>query len=75
MCRFSLSSFFNSRESEEDLKTLEEHLFFDVAEIIKRKQPKAIFLENVKGLRNHDKGKTLTTILNVLRVRFRIFCS
>lgn len=42
-------------------------LFFDVAEIIKRKQPKAIFLENVKGLRNHDKGKTLTTILNVLR--------
>ena len=42
-------------------------LFFDVAEIIKEKQPKAIFLENVKGLRNHDKGKTLATILNVLR--------
>ena len=42
-------------------------LFFDVAEIIKRKQPKAFFLENVKGLRNHDKGKTLGTILNVLR--------
>lgn len=42
-------------------------LFFDVAEIIKRKQPKAFFLENVKGLRNHDGGKTLSTILNVLR--------
>lgn len=42
-------------------------LFFDVAEIIKSKKPKAIFLENVKGLRNHDKGKTLETILNVLR--------
>lgn len=42
-------------------------LFFDVAEIIKRKQPKAFFLENVKGLRNHDRGKTLETILNVLR--------
>mgnify|MGYP000871658268 CR=1 FL=1 len=42
-------------------------LFFDVAEIIKRKMPKAIFLENVKGLRNHDKGKTLKTILSVLR--------
>jgi len=42
-------------------------LFFDVAEIIRKKQPKAIFLENVKGLRNHDKGKTLATILNVLR--------
>ncbi|MGI6321423.1 MAG: DNA cytosine methyltransferase [Bacteroidales bacterium] len=42
-------------------------LFFDVAEIIKRKQPRAIFLENVKGLKSHDKGRTLATILNVLR--------
>lgn len=42
-------------------------LFFDVADIIQRKRPKAIFLENVKGLQNHDKGKTLETILNVLR--------
>jgi DNA (cytosine-5)-methyltransferase 1 len=48
-------------------------LFFDVAEIIKRKQPKAIFLENVKGLRNHDRGKTLATILNVLRVDLGYF--
>jgi DNA (cytosine-5)-methyltransferase 1 len=42
-------------------------LFFDVAEIIKEKKPRAFFLENVKGLRNHDKGKTLATILNTLR--------
>lgn len=42
-------------------------LFFDVAEIIQRKQPKAIYLENVKGLYNHDKGRTLKTILSVLR--------
>jgi DNA (cytosine-5)-methyltransferase 1 len=42
-------------------------LFFDVAEIIKMRRPKAFFLENVKGLRNHDKGRTLETILNVLR--------
>ncbi|MBZ9650860.1 DNA cytosine methyltransferase [Psychroflexus montanilacus] len=42
-------------------------LFFEVAKIINDKKPKAIFLENVKGLRNHDKGKTLATILNVLR--------
>ena len=42
-------------------------LFFDVAEIIKRHKPKAFFLENVKGLTNHDKGRTLTTILNTLR--------
>jgi DNA (cytosine-5)-methyltransferase 1 len=48
-------------------------LFFDVAKIIKDKKPKAIFLENVKGLRNHDKGKTLTTILNVLREDLNYF--
>ena len=41
-------------------------LFFDVAEILRRKQPKAFFLENVKGLMIHDKGKTLKTILNTL---------
>lgn len=41
-------------------------LFFDVAEIIKRKKPKAIFLENVKGLTTHDNGKTLQVILNTL---------
>lgn len=42
-------------------------LFFDVAEIIRRKRPKALFLENVKGLLIHDKGKTIQTILKVLR--------
>lgn len=42
-------------------------LFFDVAEILRRKRPKAFFLENVKGLLIHDKGKTIQTILRVLR--------
>lgn len=42
-------------------------LFFDVATIIKEKRPKAVFLENVKGLVNHNGGKTLATILNTLR--------
>lgn len=42
-------------------------LFFDVAEIIRRKHPKAFFLENVKGLLIHDKGRTIQTILKVLR--------
>lgn len=48
-------------------------LFFDVAEIIRRKQPKAFFLENVKGLKIHDKGKTLKTILKVLREDLNYF--
>jgi DNA (cytosine-5)-methyltransferase 1 len=42
-------------------------LFFDVADIILKHQPKAFFLENVKGLQNHDRGRTLATILTVLR--------
>jgi DNA (cytosine-5)-methyltransferase 1 len=42
-------------------------LFFDVARILKEKQPKAFFLENVKGLANHARGKTLKVILNTLR--------
>jgi DNA (cytosine-5)-methyltransferase 1 len=41
-------------------------LFFDVARIIKEKRPQAFLLENVKGLTNHDRGRTFETILNVL---------
>lgn len=41
-------------------------LFFDVAEILRRYQPKAFFLENVKGLVSHDKGRTFKTILKTL---------
>lgn len=42
-------------------------LFFDIARIIKEKQPQAFVLENVKNLANHDGGKTLQTILETLR--------
>ncbi len=41
-------------------------LFFDIARILKAKQPKAFLLENVKQLRGHDKGKTLDVIMNTL---------
>ncbi|MFV0571065.1 MAG: DNA cytosine methyltransferase [Xanthomarina gelatinilytica] len=44
-------------------------LFFDIERIIKEKRPKAFILENVKGLVNHDKGKTLETIINKLADR------
>ncbi len=42
-------------------------LFFDVAEIIEKHQPKAFFLENVKNLVSHDKGNTFRVISNTLR--------
>jgi len=39
-------------------------LFFEVARIVKQKQPRLFILENVKGLLSHDKGKTFATIVN-----------
>jgi DNA (cytosine-5)-methyltransferase 1 len=41
-------------------------LFFEVEDVLRRHQPKAFFLENVKGLAIHDKGRTLKTILDHL---------
>ena len=41
-------------------------LFFDVARIIKEKQPKAFVLENVKNLKSHDKGRTFEVIWETL---------
>jgi len=41
-------------------------LFFDVAEIIRVKKPKAFFLENVRGLFKHDNGRTFEVINNTL---------
>ena len=46
-------------------------LFFNIANIVKVKiergnAPKVLFLENVRGLKNHDGGKTLQVILATL---------
>jgi len=41
-------------------------LFFDVARILEIKKPRAVFLENVKGLVTHDKGNTYKQIVRVL---------
>ncbi|MBP1531656.1 MAG: DNA cytosine methyltransferase, partial [Bacteroidaceae bacterium] len=41
-------------------------LFFEIEAILRKHQPKAFFLENVKGLAIHDKGRTLKTILEHL---------
>jgi len=47
-------------------------LFFNIAAIVNHKiqigkKPKILFMENVKGLKNHDQGKTLETLLRVLK--------
>ena len=37
-------------------------LFFDVAQIVKEKKPKIVFMENVKNFATHDGGKTLEVV-------------
>ena len=41
-------------------------LFFEIARFADILKPKYLFLENVKGLLNHDKGNTFKTILGAL---------
>lgn len=41
-------------------------LFFEFARAIKEISPKVFIAENVKGLLNHDKGKTFNTIKDVI---------
>src|SRR5690606_17606978 len=41
-------------------------LFFEIARFAKEIQPRYLFLENVKGVLSHDKGRTFETILLAL---------
>ena len=41
-------------------------LIYNVFQIIEKRQPKVVFLENVKHLIHHDKGNTLKTIIKAL---------
>lgn len=41
-------------------------LFFDICRILNEKKPSVVFLENVKHLVHHNRGKTLQTILDKL---------
>lgn len=42
-------------------------LFFDVLDIIEKHKPKMFILENVKGIKSHNEGKTLNVILQSLK--------
>lgn len=41
-------------------------IFFDIADIISRTNPRAVFLENVENLLFHDHGNTIETIITTL---------
>ncbi|WP_234912261.1 DNA cytosine methyltransferase [Vibrio anguillarum] len=42
-------------------------MFFEIQRILVEKRPKAFLLENVKQLKGHDKGRTLKTIVDILK--------
>jgi DNA (cytosine-5)-methyltransferase 1 len=42
------------------------NLFFNIVEILEAKKPKAFFLENVRGIFNHDNGNTFRVIREIL---------
>lgn len=41
-------------------------MFFEIARIVRKKQPRLLLLENVKGLLSHDQGRTFLTIITTL---------
>ena len=41
-------------------------LFFEIGRILEAKRPPYLLLENVKGLLNHEQGRTFQTILTTL---------
>lgn len=42
-------------------------LFFEIVRILRDKKPEALFLENVKNLKSHDKGRTFKIISEALK--------
>lgn len=50
-------------------------LFFDIEQIIEKHRPKVVFLENVKNLISHDKGKTFEVIIEILekKLGYKVF--
>lgn len=49
-------------------------LFFDIVRIINYHHPKVVFLENVKNLAGHDKGKTLKIIIKTLEdMKYKVY--
>lgn len=63
---FPCQSFSIAGKREGFLNQTKGTLFFEVARAVKQVKPRFVFLENVKGLLNHDKGNTFRTILNTL---------
>jgi DNA (cytosine-5)-methyltransferase 1 len=48
-------------------------MFFEIQRILAAKRPKAFLLENVKHLKGHDKGRTFSIIIELMKMDCRPF--
>lgn len=50
-------------------------MFFEIQRILEHHKPKCFMLENVKGLTNHNQGRTFNTILDILQyqLKYKVF--
>lgn len=50
-------------------------MFFEVERILEEKKPKSFLLENVKGLTNHDQGRTFKIMLDILenKLNYKVY--
>lgn len=49
-------------------------LFFEIARIVEHHKPQVVFLENVKGFKNHDKGTTFKVVKETLEnLGYKVF--
>ena len=50
-------------------------MFFEIQRILEYHKPKCFMLENVKGLTNHNQGRTFNTILDILQyqLKYKVF--
>jgi DNA (cytosine-5)-methyltransferase 1 len=58
---------FSMMGNQDGLKDERGNLFYRILDIISVKKPKFLLLENVKNLKNHDKGNSLKTIILSLK--------
>ena len=57
---------FSQAGKKQGFKNYRGQMFFYIAQILNYHRLQAILLENVKGFRNHDKGRTLKMVLDIL---------
>lgn len=58
---------FSMKGIDKGIANLGRNLFYEIIRIIKAKKPRGFLLENVKGLRNHDNGRTFKIMTEELK--------